>query len=181
VSESLLRRSVRGILETTRVNRERIAEQELGSLMISRKIKFEQNPVFFEGGLLFLAEEPLKIYRIAISTVLSEPLRIYPLLAFEEAFKASEAVEVEDISCLVRGNKLLCQELLSSASRLLGKDSSFGKGYRAVLSIQGVGDKFGFSILPRGCEKYGDILESHSLRKSCTEYSLYLEKMITVS
>ncbi|MGB9726015.1 MAG: hypothetical protein ACPLZ8_05145 [Fervidicoccaceae archaeon] len=48
--------SVRAILATTKINREKVAEEEIGSMMISKKISYRPNPIHFSGGVLFLTE-----------------------------------------------------------------------------------------------------------------------------
>lgn len=177
--KSFLAQAVRGIIATTRINRERDAEEEIGSILISRSIPFDKDAVSFTGGILFLTEEPLRAYSILISLTLSEPIRLFPLLSLVDLEKVVEKVRIKKVTCNVRKSSQLCEEISKELNYLLEGKSTHDL-HEAVLNVQGIGGKFGFSPLPTGCENYGKVLTNRSLRKTCLEYAAFLKNDIGI-
>ncbi len=168
--------SVRAILATTKINREKVAEEEIGSMMISKKISYHPNPIHFSGGVLFLTEEPLKAYMSVISSTLSGPIRLFPLFSLDDLKKIINHISIERVICNIRGNSSLCSEISNNLLSILSKSNNATSLFKVALNIQGVGEKFGFSPLPQGCENYGRILSEKMLKKECMDYAIFLKE-----
>jgi hypothetical protein len=166
---------VRGILATTKVNREMAAENELGSLAILRNIAIGDRAIRFSGGVLMIVENPLKLYRASISVVLAEPLRLYPLLRLSDLMRLKNSISLSGIECVVRNNMRICETLLQNVRSLFSEGK---KDLKAKLSVQGVKEAFGYSLLPEGCERYGVLMEDRFLKRICYEFSVKIERMI---
>ncbi|MEM0020964.1 MAG: hypothetical protein QXT69_06105 [Fervidicoccaceae archaeon] len=164
---------IRGILITTRTNRERSAENELGSLLISRGIPFRMGAELGNGAVLFSTEFPFKAYRAVISSLLSEPMRIYPLVKLKDLERILSLVKIDKMRCYLRKKMEICNDIENYARKIIvGKNlDNTQSSLHVMLHIQGLGVFYGYSPIPRDCERYEMILKMSNLRGFCSSYA----------
>ncbi|MGC8557084.1 MAG: hypothetical protein ACP5ML_03475 [Fervidicoccus sp.] len=165
------------ILITTKINSENELINEVLSFFILKNVKFEERKAVYGGVVLFFTDSPYFAYNLLISSVLSYPMKIYPLLSSDELLKVlkKSEISVKYVNCEVRGvRKDLCKEL----EEKIKKEIKFDRKSDIVLHIQGIKDYYGYSVLKRNCENYSKLLENEELRKSC--FSFMREKILKI-
>lgn len=162
------------LIATTRPGGEEHAALELGDALFRRDLHVDPRPSGFPGTVVVETRlDSLHAYLLLVGQVLSHTRRLVPLypphLLVNIARERVEprSLEAVHVRCELRGRRGDCDAIVEGLLKALGSQHAPRSRASLVLHVEGVGERWGAMLLPRGCDSLDKLYGDTVLRRTC--------------
>ncbi len=162
------------LIATTRPGGEEHAALELGDALFRRDPQVDPRPSGFRGTVIVETRlDSLHAYLILVGQVLSHIRRLVPLYPPPRLVQLAKerldpgALGAVHVRCELRGRREECDDIVEGLLRELGSLESPRSRASLVLHVEGVLNRWGAMLLPRGCDNLDKLYGDPGLRRTC--------------